>query len=382
MTTVRVLLSARDPGGAAMARAVAPALRAAGGLDLTVVAGGPAWEALTAGGERPRRFALPDGSAHVAVGGDPGALLERAGVLLAEVDPDVVVVTISSLGVGIDEALLARPGGRPTFALQDYPGDANAIDGAHAGTYFVRDDGAARLTRRRWGVAAVPVGSLRHAPYATLDVARLRAETRARIGAAPGQPVLGFFAQPPDVPGHEAAFAHLAHALARLAPRALVLLREHPKHPQAAGARVAALRAAGVAVHDATADGAAEPWLAACDVVTTCFSHCSMDYAFLNAWSAEPLGTVLFLLTSEDTRRFMIGYAGVDRPDGVDAGLGRVAERPDDVAALLERALAPEERAAFHAASLRLPREARFDLIVNAVRAAGRARGRPAPTAP
>jgi hypothetical protein len=78
----------------------------------------------------------------------------------------------------------------------------------------------------------------------------------------------------------------------------------------------------------------------------------------------------------------MIGYAGVDRPDGVDLGLGRVAERPDDVAALLERALAPEERAAFHAASRRLPREARFDLIVNAVRAAGRARGRPAPTAP
>jgi len=382
VTRVRVLLSARDPGGAAMARAVAPALRASDGLDLTVAASGPAWETLTAGGERARRFALPDGSAHVAVGGDPAALLAGAGALLAEVDPDVVLVTISSLGVGIDEALLARPGGRPTFALQDYPGDASAIDGAHAGTYFVRDESAARLTRRRWGVAAVPVGSLRHAPYAALDVARLRAETRTRIGVVPGQPVLGFFAQPPDVPGHEAAFAHLVHALARLAPRPRVLLREHPKHPQAGAARGAALRAAGIAVHDATADGAAEPWLAACDVVTTCFSHCSMDYAFLDAWSAEPLGTVLFLLTSEDTRRFMITHAGIDRPDGVDVGLGRVAERPDDLPALLERALAAEERAAFHAASRRLPREARFDLIVDAVRAAGRARGRPARTAP
>jgi hypothetical protein len=381
VTAVRVLLSARDPGGATMARAVAPALRAAGGLDVSVAASDPAWETLTAAGEHPHRFALADGSAHVPAGGDPAALLEHAGTLLAQVDPDVIVVTISSLGVGIDEALLARPGGRATFALQDYPGDANAIGGAHAGTYFVRDESAARLTRRRWCVAAIPVGSLRHAPYAALDVARLRAETRARIGAVVGRPVLGFFAQPPEVPGQEAAFADLTHALTRLGPRPLVVLREHPKHPQAAAARAAALRAAGVEVHDATADGSAEPWLAACDVVTTCFSHCSMDYAFLSARSSEPLGSVLFLLTSEDTRRFMIGYTGADRPDGVDAGLGRVAERPDDVSVLLERVLAPEERAAFHTASVRLPREARFDLIAEAVRTAGWARDRPPRTA-
>jgi hypothetical protein len=382
VTAVRVLLSARDPGAAAITRTVAPALRSAPGLDVTVAASGPAWDALAAAGLRPLRFALPDGSAHVAADADPAALLEAGAALLGRVDPDVVIVGISSLGVGLDEALLARAGGRATFALQDYPGDANAISGARAATYFVRDEGAARLTRERWGVATVPVGSLRHAPYATLDVARLRGETRARIGAGPGETVLGFFAQPPDVPGHEAAFAHLTEALARLPAKPLVLLREHPKHPQAAVARAAALRRTGARVHDATADPAAEPWLAACDVVTTCFSQCSMDYAFLSAWSPEPLGSVLFLLTSEDTRRFLRDYAGMVRPDGVDAGLGRMAERPEDLADLLERARGPEERSAFHAASRSLPREARLDAIVDAVQAAGRAWRAPARRAP
>jgi hypothetical protein len=378
--TVRVLLSARDPAGAAMAQAVAPALRATGDLELTVAASGPAYDTLTAAGERPVRFALPDNSTHVAAGADPGALLDAASALLARVDPDVLLVTISSLGVGLDEALLARPGGRATFALQDYPGDANAIHDAHAGTYFVRDEAAALLTRRRWGVAAIPVGSLRHAPYAALDVPGLRAETRARIGAVSSQAVLGFFAQPPDIPGHEAAFADLAASLGRLRAKPLVLLRGHPKHPQAATDHAAALRAAGVVLHDATADGGAERWLAACDVVTTCFSHCSMDYAFLDARSPEPLGSVLFLLTREETRRFMATYAGVARPDGVEAGLGRVAERAEDLPDLIERALGLDERLAFHAASRRLPRAARFDVIVDALRAAVRAR--PARSAP
>jgi hypothetical protein len=186
--------------------------------------------------------------------------------------------------------------------------------------------------------------------------------------------VVGFFAQPADVPGHEAAFDHLVAALAHRPTKPLVLLREHPKSPGAAERRAAALADAGIAVHDATGDGAAEPWLAGCDVVTTCFSHSSMDYAFLSSWSPEPLGSVLFLLTSEATRRFLRHYAGTTAPDGVEVGLGRVAEHPSDVGPLLERALTPEECRAFHAASRRLPREARFDVIADAVRSAGQAR--------
>jgi len=374
---VRVLASARDPGGAAQMRALCRALRGDPRLAVTVAASGPAFDLLDGDGLRPLRFALPDGSTHVPAGSDPSKLLDEAGALIERVDPDVLLVSISSLGVGLDEALLARAGGRPSFALQDFPGDANAVGGAYAGTYFVRDEAAGRLTRERFGLATVAVGSLRHAAYAALDVGRLRASVRARIGAAPEQPVLGFFAQPPEIPGHEAAFAHLAETLARRPAPPIVLLREHPKYPDHRARRAAALREVGVTVHDATG-GEAEPWLAACDVVVTCFSHCSMDYAFLSARSEEPLGSVLFLLTTDEIRRFMREYAGVCLPDGVAAGLGSVAERAADVEPLLARALSADERERYHAASRRLPREARVDLIAAALVEAGTHRpGRP-----
>jgi len=300
-------------------------------------------------------------------------LLDAAARLVADTAPDVLLVAVSSLGVGLDEALLARAGGRPTFALQDYPGDASAIGGAYAGTYLVRDEAAVRATRERIGAAAVAVGSLRHAAYAALDVARLRAGTRARIGAGLGRIVVGFFGQPPGIPGHEAAVAHLTDALARWPARPLVLLRGHPKFP-ADGARHAhALRQAGVAVREAH-DGDVEPWLAACDVVTTGFSHCSMDYAFLDSRSPSPLGAVLFILTNPEIRCFLREYTGLERPDGVDAGLGLVAEAPDQVEPLLARAATPAERSRFHQASDRLPREARVDVIADALVAAGCAR--------
>lgn len=373
MRPVRVLLSARDPGGAVQVRAVAPTLRADPRAAVSVAASGPAFDILEAAGEKPERFALPDGSFHLAAGCDPAPLLGAAQALLDRVDPDALVVGISSFGVGVDEALLARAGGRPTFALQDYPGDANAIAGAYAGRYFVRDETAGRLTRARFGVEAVPVGSLRHQVYARLDVPALRDSTRAQVGAGE-RSVVGFFGQPADIPGHEAAFGHLVEALAARPVKPLVVLREHPKSKDRRAAHLDALRAAGVGVHDATDAGAVEPWLAACDVVTTCFSHCAMDFAFLSAKSPEPLGSVLFLLTTPEAREFMRAYAGMGLPDGVDQGLGLVAESPADVGSLLSRTLAPEERRAFHAASLRLPRAARLDLIVETVVEAGRQR--------
>lgn len=372
MRAVRVLLSARDPASAAQARPLVEAIRAEPRIALTVAASDPAFERLVDAGAEPIRFRLPDGSTHVPPGGNTAPLLAAAEGLLERVDPDVLVVGISSLGVGLDEALLARAGGRPTFALQDYPGDANAIEGAYAGTYLVRDEAAARLTTGRFGVPAAPVGSLRHAAYARLDVERLRADARTRLGTGPAQPVVGFFAQPPDIPGHEAAFGDLVEALRRHPSRPLVLVREHPKSPERRAQRVRALRGAGVTVRDTSEDLSVEPSLAACDVVTTCFSHCSMDYAFLSAWSAAPLGSVVFLLTSEEMRRFVRSQVGLPLPDGVEAGLGLVAERPENVGATLSRALGEVERRAYHEASRRLPRECRLGTIIDTLLDSGR----------
>ena len=117
-----------------------------------------------------------------------------------------------------------------------------------------------------------------------------------------------------------------------------------------------------------------EPWLAASDVVATCFSHCTMDHAFLSAQSPEPLGAALFLLTTLEARTFMREYTGLTVPDGVERGLGRVAESPERVRPLLRELLSPEGRRAYHAASRALPRDVALDRIVAAVAEAGLSR--------
>ena len=371
MRRVRLLLSARDAGAVAQVAALAAALRDDPRLETTLVASPPAFDLLAAAGELPVRFALPDGSTHVQAGGDPAPLLEAAQRMLATLDPDVVVTGISSLGVGIDEALLARAGGRPTFALQDFPGDANAIDGGLAERYFVRDEAAARLTRERWGVEATPVGSLRHACYAALDVPALRASVRQRLGAPRGRSVVGFFGQPAEIPGDEAAFRDLVGALTERPAKPLCVLREHPKSLGRREAHLAALRSAGVEIFDASEMSAAEPWLVACDLVTTCFSHCSMDYAFLSSLSPDPLGAVLFLMTTPESRAFLSEYAGLAVPDGVEQGLGLVARDPAEVLPLMDALLTPGGRREYHEASLLLPRGADIQVIVDSVLEAG-----------
>jgi len=362
VTRLRVLLSARDPGGAVSIRALLPALRADPRAEVIVAASGAAFDILTAGGAAPLRFALADGTTRVPTGGQVEPLLGATRRLLARLEPDVIVVGISSLGVGLDEALLACAGRVPTFALQDYPGDANAISGKFAGLYFVRDDAAARLTRARHGVAALPVGSLRHSPYAALDIGELRSQTRARL-AAGDRSVVGFFGQPAEIPGQEQGFRDLVGALARRSPPVLVILREHPKSPELR----AALESAGLAAVDATGLDPIEPWLAACDLVTTCFSHCAMDYAFLDAASAEPLGATLFLLTTLEARTFLRDQSGETLPDGVAQGLGEVAETAADVSRLLDALLTPEARRRYHDASRRLPRHVDVSRIVEAL---------------
>jgi hypothetical protein len=369
--TVHVLVSARDPGGAAQVREVAPALRADARARVTVIASGVAAEILAAAGESPIPFALPDGSTHLARGADPSALLAATRELIERVSPDVLLVGISSLGVGLDEALLACAAGRPTFALQDYPGDANAIGQVYAGLYFVRDAAAAALTETRFGVRAIPIGSLRHASYEHLDVAGLRSRARGEIGARAGESVIGFFGQPAEIPGHEAAFGHLIAALAERRDRPLVVLREHPKAREAfRSAHLWALTEAGARVFDASDAGPVEPWLVACDLVTTCFSHCTMDYAFLSAHSDVPLGAVLFVLPPE-AREFLRDYGGLVAPDGFELGLGRIAPAPAEVRPLMQLLLSEGGRREYHDAARRLPRRAAVDLIVATVIQAG-----------
>ncbi len=349
----RILFSARDPGGAGHIAALAAAFRQTGRFSVSVAASGPALDMLRQLGETPDVFTFSGGQDFLGPGDNTRALLDAARSIMAKHRPDAVVVSLSSLGVGIDEALLAVAG-TPTLAIQDFWGDVNLGLGTPAGLYLVMDEYAVDLTASRWGVKAEAIGSPKHARYAELDIPAMRNSARLELSVNLSRPLIGFFGQPPSVPGHEDAFGDLLKALTDFEPSPVLVLREHPKAAQNRKEHMAMAAGLGLDVRDTTDRGLPEDWLAACDVVVTPFSLCGLDHAYLSRYSPEPLGTVLYLNTNHEIRAFIREACAMDCFPTVKQGLGRVADDPAGLREALAELLSPEARGAYFQASASL----------------------------
>lgn len=362
----RILFSARDPGAVGHVIALLEAFRQDGRFEVDLAASSPALDMLREAGELPRPFALLDGRDYLEADEDPAPLLEAASQFLKNTQPDAVFVSLSSFGVGIDEALLATAR-VPTFAMQDFWGDVNLGLGVPAGLYFVLDEYAVELSQKRWGVHAVAVGSPKHSRYADLDVVALRRATRRSLGVDDEEKVVGFFGQSPTIPGHESAFQDLVKAMAALRPQPVFLLREHPKFPALQEEHISVAKELGLKVASATNERATEAWLAACDVVVTPFSLCGLDHAYLTAYSQEPIGSALYLMTNDEIRSFAQRVCGMKQFPIVKQGMGQVVETPDAVHPTLESTLSNEYVNIYFGASKLLQRGDSFQIIVGVV---------------
>lgn len=351
--TIRVLLSARDPGGAGSVAALARRLAGGDLFEPVVAASGVALSMLRDAGVAVRPFSMADGRDHLEPGIDAEPLLRAARELMAEVRPRLVVVATSSFGVGVDEALLAVSE-VPTLALQDFWGDVNLGLGRAAGLYLVLDPFAEALTRRRFGVDALAVGSPKHEAYAALEIPAMRQRMRREIELEEGERLLGWFGQSAELPGHERTFERLLEALAERRERPVLVLREHPKFPRLADAHLARARALGLRAIPATGRYGCEPWLAACDLVVTPYSLCGMDHAYLSRFSPRPLGTVLYLMIDRRMRSMMAEEIALERLPLIEQGLGEWLEDEQGLADALERGLDVDTISAYFACSKRL----------------------------
>lgn len=343
----KILFSARDPGAAGHIKALVHYFCAHGRFEVILTASGVALEMLAQEGLEPIPFQLPGGIDSIQPGQDPGLLLQETKKLLDLVQPDAVLTSLSSLGVGIDEALLATAE-VPTFALQDFWGDVNLGLGVPADLYLVMDEFAAELSRKRWGVKALAVGAPKYTLYEHLDIMGLRHGTRGMLGAKPDDRVIGWFGQSPDIPGHEEVWQDFLRALTLVPETPKLVLKEHPKSRHVRQQHLDQAAATGLTVVDATEARTAEDWLAACDLVVTVFSLCGLDHAFLSAYSPGPLGCVLYLATNEPVRRFIAELAGINQFPIIDQGIGGMVENPAEIAAVIRRMLTPAAVRDYH----------------------------------
>lgn len=359
----RILFSARDPAAVGHTISLLKAFRNDDRFKVFLAASGAALAMLRQVGEAPREISFLDKRDHVRIGENASPLIKAASDLINEVNPDIVFTSISSFGVGIDEALLATAR-VPTFAMQDFWGDVNLGLKIPAKTYFVIDDHAEKLTVERWGVRAIAVGSPKHALYERINIPILRQNTRTALGVKDTTKVIGFFGQSPEIPGHEAAFEDFIRALRLMQQNVLLLIREHPKFGVHKESHIALAKRFGLDVVDVTDGPNVEPYLSACDLVVTCFSLCGLDHAYLSAYSSVPLGSALFLLSNEGIRRFALDVCGSIHFPTVKKGMGQIAESPSDILEKIKQALSNEHVRSYFEASKLLHRENPSETII------------------
>jgi hypothetical protein len=341
---MRLLLSARDPGAADHLRVIAQRAVDGWDADVTLVAAPPALGLWQAAGWPVEPF-----GADAVVRPSPSAvtpLLREASRILERVRPDAILVGLSHFNeAGVDEAFLACSGGLPTFAMQDFWGDVNWCLGAPARLYFVIDAEAARLTWERHRLRSEVVGSPKHMTYARLDALALRRVTRRRHGLDASKTVVGYFGQPlHELAGYRTTMTAFARAAARAFPNAVLLYRPHPRETPE---MIAASRQ-----HLADAElplvlgegGGAETWLAACDVVCSCYSTCCYDSLFLSRYASRPMAAVVYLLFDPEVQQHAQKVNGFATLPPVRQGLARCVEHPDDLESVLAEAASAEAR--------------------------------------
>ena len=312
---LRLLVSARDPGAAVHLLPVIRDLGADPGFDLEVLAAPPGDRIFAAAGLDFER--VPD----------RGPALNRH--LMRTLDrfrPNAVLTGLSGPDAGLDEALLAVAAGRvPTFAYQDFWGDANLAGGTPADCYLVRDAYAARVTGQRHELPTVVVGAADAAASGRYRPGRRhRPPERHRVGWC-GQPLW-------EVPGYTATF----QTFARHFRDATLLIKPHPKEDRpglayrrlAPGRRIRIWR------------GSPEGLFAQCELVASAFSNCALEQARYNAPAARRPAIPVQLLFDPRLRAVYRQWTGLDRLPLVEQGLAvGVARRSMLGPALSERRL-------------------------------------------
>ena len=335
-----VLISARDP---ATAHAVCALLRYAqtgDRLQFSILAQSPALEILQQAELAVRLYPFPSQS-------DTEQLLTAARAALEQHRPEMILSGVSGPDCGVDEALLTagREQGLPCYALQSFWGDVNDTLGAVAETFFVLDQQAARLTRQRYPVRTVPIGSLKHANYAAFDISGMRQQQRAKLKLQPEQQLIGVFGQPlGQLPGYLETLQHLALKLSSRPRSDTVLYRPHPKETETQRDKsLTILQQSGLKVQ-LDSDPQVERSLCACDVVVSAFSSCGLDALYLNALSPQPLNSVLYLLFNPELRRWYHSYTRLNELPPVTAGMTLLCTEPNELASTLQHALQPQTR--------------------------------------
>lgn len=316
-----MLLSARDTGSVGHIQAVLDEAAHHSWLDVIVYADGPALKQLEKKYRSVGRFRLS--ATHAPSFEYSKRMISEARRIIEIEKPDAVLVGVSHCNeAGLDEAFLAAAFDRPRFAIQDFWGDVNLTLGTGAEMYFALDEVAVRLTASRHGKAAIVCGSPKHHRYGSLDVGALRFAARNKLGIHSDRTIIGYFGQSlAHLPGYGSLLRSFSRTVAEIGSDVYLIYRPHPRETHSEITRTLACFSEGGIQAALVKQDVTEDWLAASDVVVSCFSSCAYDTAFLNRFSSTPINSAIYLLFDKSVAEYFRSVTGLDVPPPAELGL-------------------------------------------------------------
>ncbi|MBF6058666.1 MULTISPECIES: hypothetical protein [Thiomicrorhabdus] len=317
----RILVSARDPASLQAVQQLLPALAQQYSVRLWLQS--PAFDIWCEGefqveGIEVEQVTLKDWSDGISKERwlKESALRDK----LQACSPDLVLTGVSGPGVGVDEALLlfSRELGIASLALQTFWGGFNSELDALPDYALVIDDGAVQMNAATYPeITCFAVGSLRHAPYQSLDVEARRAELRNDFPICNKTLVL-WLGQPLwQVEGYlktQQVFADFLHRKIEETSESYYLLyRAHPKEDSEQVA----------VVHQLLQDSIPGCWqdvskhsfvdcLLLADMVVSCFSSGGFDNVCLNEKTTQPFSSTLYLFFDPTIREWFHRYSHLE----------------------------------------------------------------------
>jgi hypothetical protein len=332
-TDLSILFTCRDAGAAYQTKEIIPAFKKRG-VKVRLAASGAAFDILKDAGLRPEKFNEP---------GNDDRLIDRSLVLLASNLPSAVFCGLTTIGHGVDEGVLywASPERLdiPSFQFLDSWGTFNTMRGCGPSAYFAMDRDFKRFARKP-SPPIIVTGSPKHYAYSGKDIYSMRLKARKRLGLEEGEKLVVYFGQLPSVPGHWENFRMLADAFRACSGskkgKYRFALRPHPAYKNDYRPYRRYLEKNKVPYIDAGRFKAVEELICCCDVAATCYSTSAIDHAYLSAYSAGPIGAVMYLLAGKEIKNYLKRNFGYARNPLLERGIGYcVEEREEAVPVLL-----------------------------------------------
>jgi hypothetical protein len=257
--------------------------------------------------------------------------------------PDFALVGLAGAGRGVDEItrVICKRHAIPTGAIQDYWGYVGQFTGSMVLDYlFVVHDQAKNLTVKNAGrpVECVVVGSPKHERY-QIHLHRWRDSAMLHKN---GSFQIAFLGQPSELPGILENFKLFTEVLGQLGPRAKLLFKAHPADRHNTDLYREILEGENIVFEILNPETETEPLLLSSDLVVTCFSTSGVDHSYLQLYSDERIGELIYLTIGDAMQRTIKDAIGDDCIPYTKIGLGHLCLTKPQLELIIKRCLCGE----------------------------------------